>query len=133
MDRNWPSIIKINQQRLFAYVVLVLVLVGSCPIKASIKSLIGIPVNTEQSAPKSTHAFQVSGTDKCAAVQTNEVKIFQTNSSSASGLLPVAFFIFAFICALGFPLTKEQLHPSYGNLKIPAALPVFLQHRRLII
>lgn len=133
MDRNWPDIVKINQRKFFASLVLVFVLIGSCPIKMSIKNLIGIPVNTEQSTSKSMYALQVTSTEKCADGEINKVKVLQTNSSSTGGLLPVAFFTLTFIYALGFPLTNERLHPGYGNLKIPAALPVFLQYRRLII
>lgn len=133
MVRTLPNCIKNNQQKFFASLVLFFVLIGSCPIKTSIRNLIGIPVNTEQSTPKSMHALQVTSTEKCADGEINKVKILQTNSSSTGGLLPVAFFMFTFIYALGFPLAREQSHPQYGNLKIPGTLPVFLQYRRLII
>jgi len=131
MSRMWPNMIKDHGQKIFACVALVFVLIGSCPVKASIKNLIGIPVNTEQSAPKSMHAFQVNTAEKCAAAETTEVKILQTDSSGTSALLLAVFFTLIFSCLPGFPLTKTQLHP--GNRKIPSALPVFLRYRRLLI
>ncbi|HWK98501.1 MAG TPA: hypothetical protein VNQ55_01075 [Parapedobacter sp.] len=60
-------------------------------MKASIRNLIGIPVNTEQSAPKSMQAAQVTNAGKCAAAETTEVKILQTDSSGTSGLLLAVF------------------------------------------
>jgi len=109
------------------------VLLSSCPIKSGIKSLVGIPTNTEQGVPKKSSLFSAgNGTEKCVS-ETSDTKISQTVSSSTQDVLPAVLLTAAFVFLLGYTLCKQQPHPLYGSLKIPGTLPIFLQYRKLII
>ncbi len=125
MSRIW--------HKFFVCVTVALVLLGSCPVKASIKNLMGIPVNKEQRAPQNHIIFQVTGVEKCADVKIAATKIVQINSTGIGTLLPTAALALIFNRLPSFVLTDAQPHPHYGHLKIPGALPVFLQCRSLII
>src|SRR5690606_3860069 len=133
MDRIWMHTIKRHQRKFFAYVLGIFILMGSCPVKSGIKSLMGIPVNAEQRVPKNHTVPQVTGAEKCASTEVTATKIIQTNPRNTGGWLPMAFLILVFIRLPEVRLTRTQLHPRYGSLKIPGPLPVFLRCRRLII
>lgn len=132
MDRLMLNIIKNYSRYLAVFVMVVFVLLTSCPVKSSIKGLAGVPVNTEQQAAKKNNPLYGQEIEKCADSQTTETSIIQT-FSHASDLLPVVLFAVTFIFLFGYTFSREQTHPRYSNLKIPGSLPIFLQYRRLII
>ena len=112
---------------------MVLVLLTSCSIKNGLKFLSGFQVNTEQSLGKKASLFSENGLEKCyQSVATISTKISQEISSNANDL-PAVIFTVTFLFLFGYTLSKEQLHPLYGNSKISGTLPIFLQYRKLII
>lgn len=133
MDRTLRIRITINQQKISACVVLVCLLVGFCPIRAGIKNLIGIPVNTEQSVPKNIQVF-LFGVEKCWTGEATEMKVCLTHATHSSRSLLVVFLVLPFICLPGFLLgVAKSYSRRYGSLKIPGRLPFFIQYRKLII
>ncbi|MGV3761897.1 hypothetical protein [Parapedobacter sp.] len=94
--------------------------------------MIGVPVNTAQSVPKSSHVFQVNGAGKCPAGETVAAKIIQTHSSGTDCLLPAVFFTLIFVYRLGYLVANDGPQANFKRLKIPR-VPIFLRYRRLII
>ncbi len=133
MDRIMIHITKKYGKYLAVIASVVFVLLTSCPVKSSIKSLAGTPVNTEQQSAKKNNSLVVNGMEKCANVQVTDAKISQPTSTNTSDLLPVALLAVTFILLFGYRHIYVQVHPRYSNLKIPGRLPIFLQFRKLII
>src|SRR5690606_39043497 len=104
----------------------------SCSVKSSIKSLTGIPINTEKGLVKKSNAFG-SGSEKCIIGETIDTKIAQTAPFRPNNLLPISILAATSLFLLGYALAKAQTHPLYGNLKISGTLPLFLQHQKFII
>lgn len=134
MDRTLVNIARNFQQYSLVLVAIVFVLLTSCPVKSGIKSLVGLPVNTEQEVPKGKHDFVGgSNAEKCVIGQTNDTTISNNTASHANSLLPAVFLIIAFLSLPIITSDKEQSHPLYGNIKIRGTLPIFIQYRKLII
>ncbi|PPL04339.1 hypothetical protein [Parapedobacter indicus] len=121
------------QRYFLVFAALLLVQLTSCPIKSSIKTLIGIPIHTEQQTAKGNLIFQGSGLEKCGNGKTVDTQVFRIRFSTVNNLLPVALLTADFLRSFGDPRFKEQPHPFYGNLRISGTLPIFLQYRKLII
>lgn len=132
MNRTVPYNSRTYQRYLFVFAAMVFVLFSSCPIKSSIKSLAGIPANTEQGLAKKSNPFSGNGAEKCIG-ENSDTKIAQTVSLNTNDLLPAVLLTAAFVFLLGYTLSKEQPHLLYGNLKISSTLPIFLQYRKLVI
>lgn len=130
MDWTLSNTKKYTQRCLFVCIVVVLVLLTSCPVKSSIKSLAGIPANTEQGLVKKN---DVVGSERCVVGETADTKISQTSSFQTNDWLPIAVLSVTFLFLLGYTICNEQSHPLYGSLKIPGTLPIFLQYQKLII
>lgn len=133
MDRNLPNITKKHLRQLVVFAAAVLIVLMSCAVKSSIKSLVGIPVNTEKGVAKSNQHFFGSASETCVIGETTDTTIFQTTSLNANDLLPAVILTVTFLFLLGFRPFKKQSHPLYGNLKIPGTLPLFLLYRKLIV
>lgn len=116
-------------------VIMLLVLLSSCAVKTSIKSLVGFPAKTEQSFPKGNLNFSASTFQKCAQLIDVDTSSIQKSSFKASDLLPAVVFMAAFLLLPGFTaVKKENRHPLYdGSGKIGSALPLFLEYRKLIL
>lgn len=132
MNRTLPNIAKNHLRQLFVVTAAVLIVLMSCSVKSSIKSLMGIPVNTEQGLTQSNHSFFGNASETCVNGDTTEAKISNKSSSNADDLLPV-FITASFFFLPGLTPGKEQSHPLYGNLKIPSKLPLFLLYQKLIV
>lgn len=130
MDWTLSNTKKYTQRCLFVCIVVVLVLLTSCPVKSSIKSLAGIPANTEQGLVKKN---DVVGSERCVVGETADTKISPTTSFQTNDWLPIAILAVTFLFLLGYTRCNEQSHPLYGSLKIPGTLPIFLQYQKLII
>lgn len=130
MDWTLSNTKKYTQRCLFVCIVVVLVLLTSCPVKSSIKSLAGIPANTEQGLVKKN---DVVGSERCVVAETADTKISPTTSFQTNDWLPIAILSVTFLFLLGYTRCNEQSHPLYGSLKIPGTLPIFLQYQKLII
>ena len=133
MNRTSPDITKNHLRQLFAFAAAILIILTSCSVKSSIKSMAGIPVNTEQGLAKNNHGFIGAGSETCLNGETTDTKISQTASFNTITLLPAVILTAAFLFLFGYTPRKEKLHPLYGNLKIPSTLPLFLLYRKLLV
>jgi hypothetical protein len=131
MNRTFPNIPKKTLRYIFVFAAMVLVLLSSCPVKSSLRTLAGFPVKTEQGVTKGNHTFFAS--ERCVNTPTTETSVSQTVSADTNNLLPVVLFTAAFLFLPGYALCREQSRTLYGNIRIPGTLPIFLQHRKLII
>ncbi|MEH6307214.1 hypothetical protein RYH73_16320 [Olivibacter sp. CPCC 100613] len=122
-----------DKRYVFALIVTVMVLLTSCPIKSGIKSLMGIPVSTEQGATTSNTNFLINGGERCVNSETDQTKTSSTVSTRANDILPTVILTSIFLFLIGYTLKRKHVHPLYGNLKIPDTLPIFLRYRKLII
>ena len=132
MNRIFPNITKNHLRQLLVFAAAVLIVLTPCSVKSSIKSLTGIPVNTEQGISKHHHSFLGTASGTCVSVQLTDTKISQKASSDAIDLLPAAIKV-SFIFLAAPKLTEEQFHPLYKKLKIPGKLPLFLLYQRLMV
>lgn len=133
MNRTLSHIPKYYQRYFLVFAAIILVLLTSCPVKSSIKTLVGLPVNTEQGLPKGTVGYYGNSSEKCLTSETAEIRISNDISSDISHLSPVILFTVTFLFLLAYLLGREKSHPRYGNLKISGSLPIFLQYRKLIL
>lgn len=123
-------IAKNHRRHLAVFTAFIVVMLTSCAFKGSIKSLAGIPANTEQNQSKKTAVG--SDMDACVYGEVTDAKI-ATYSSNANDLLPVALVVTA-LFFLGFnPRAEAQLRAGHVTHRIPNPQPIFLQHRQLII
>lgn len=131
MNRTLPNITKYHQRYFFVFIAVFVLF--TCPIKSSIKDLVGIPVNTEQGFAKKSNPIFANGIDQCTSAEIADAKISQTPSFAANDLLPAIIFAVTFLFLLGFMPRKEQSHPLYGGQRIPKTLPLFLLYQKLIV
>ena len=132
MDGTSSDIHLKNRRYFFVFVAMAFVLLTSCPIKKSIRSLAGIPVNTEQSVAKSS-SLLASATEQCTGSEIGDTKIVRAFSFNANDVLPAVAVAAVFLFLRHYAPGNEPSHPRYGNLKIPGALPIFLRYRKLLI
>jgi hypothetical protein len=132
MDRILPNITKNNLRQLFIFAAAFLIVLTSCSLKSSIKSLAGIPTNTEQGVAKNNQSLFGSTSETCLKGEITDAQVSQTSSLSANDFLPVVILT-TFFFLLGFTPCKKQSHPLYGSLKIPGSLPLFLLYKKLIV
>ncbi|HLU90827.1 MAG TPA: hypothetical protein VKZ51_13395 [Cyclobacteriaceae bacterium] len=133
MGRTFPNITKKHFRQLAAFAAAMLIVLMSCSVKSSIKSLVGIPVNTEQGVGKKHHGFFGSASETCVLGETADIKFSQAASYSANDLLPAVLLTATFLFLFENTVDKGQSHPLYGSLKIPGSLPLFLLYRKLIV
>lgn len=135
MSKTIPNIANNFQRYLFVVATVFLVLFSSCAVKASVKTLAGIPTKTEQGLPKANHNVPVSSVERCTVVMASDMQVVQKSSSNTNDLLPVVLFTASFLFLLGLrPVSKENKHPLYsGSSKIRSSIPIFLEYRKLII
>ncbi len=133
MNRTLTNSSKKFMRCVFVFAAMVFILLSSCPVKSSIKTLIGFPVKTEQGAAKGNHTFFGNNIERCVNSETTETSVSQIVSVNANNLLPAILFTAAFLFLIGYTLCKEQSHLRYGSTKISGALPIFLRYRKLII
>lgn len=111
---------------------MVFILLTSCPVKRSIRSLVDLPVHTEQGIAKGNYGLPGNGVEKCISGETDETEILSTTSLTGNHLLPPTTLTAVF----GFPIAGmqgEQVYPLNENIQITGTLPIFLRHRKLII
>jgi len=124
-------ITKNRQRHLAVFIAVIVLMLTSCAIKGSIKSLAGIPVNTEQGQSKKT--VVASGTDACVYGEVTDAKI-STYSFNTNDLLPVALVATALFFLFGYDaLASVPSYAGYDTRKIHSSLPIFIQYRQLII
>lgn len=132
MNRITLHIPENYRRYFFVFVVTFFVLLTSCPVKTSIKTLVGLPSNIEQGL-KANHSFLGTSFEKCINSESEDISVSQKGSFHANELIPVVLFTVAFLFLFCDNVGQAQSHPLYGNSKIPGSLPIFLQYRKLII
>lgn len=134
MDRTTPYLVKNYQRYVAALAVFVLVLLTSCPVKNSLKSLAGIPVNTEQGSAKKNSPLLGNSLEICIQSDITDAKISPTTSSSTNDLLPAVLIltVLSFLFR-GYISDEEPSKVGYRTQSISPTLPIFLRHRQLII
>lgn len=128
--------ISMNYKGLFViFASLLLVLLTSCPVKSSLKTLVGIPIKTEHQLPQGKAGFSLHHGQQCSVASASEVQIVQTDQKSINELLPIVVYVASFLILLSFPTQrKESKHPVYsGSSKITNSIPLFLAYRKLIL
>lgn len=135
MNSIIPNIFEYCKRSLLVFAAMLLVLLSSCAIKTSIKTLAGAPVKTERGMPKGSQSFSTNSAEKCAQLDVFDTQIVQKNSFNANDLLPAVILTAAFLFLFSFrPLSKENKHPLYsGSGKIRSSIPLFLEYQKLII
>lgn len=135
MSKTIPNIVNNFQRYLFVFATAFLVLFSSCAVKASVKTLAGIPTKTEQGLPKANHNAPVSSVERCTVITASDMQVAQKSSFNANDLLPVVIFTATFLFLFGLrPVSKESKHPLYSSSgKIRSSIPIFLEYRKLII
>ncbi|WP_437362716.1 hypothetical protein [Olivibacter jilunii] len=130
-----PNILEYCKRSFLVFAAMLLVLLSSCAVKTSIKTLTGTPVKTERGIPKGSQSFSTNSVEKCAQLGVSDTQIVQKNSFNANDLLPAVIFTAAFLFLFGLrPVSKESKHPLYsGSGKIRSSIPIFLEYRKLII
>ncbi|MBW3518078.1 hypothetical protein [Flavobacterium sp. NKUCC04_CG] len=119
----------------YVIAVILMVLLTSCPVKGNIKTLTGLPINTEQGFPKGSKHTSTIAVEKCAEFQTEDTTIIQKFSLADNDVLPLLIFTVAVFFVFNFRLeNKEDKHPVYSDSgKIQTAIPLFLEYKKLII
>lgn len=135
MNRTILNISTNCKRHFFVFAAMLLVLLTSCAIKGSIKTLVGIPANTERGLPKDNQNFSVNTIDKCAEFEVADTQIVQKVSFKANDLIPVLLFTATLLFLFSFrTVSKEHTHPIYrGSSKIRSSIPLFLEYRKLLI
>lgn len=135
MNRTIPNILENCKRHFLVFAAMLLILLSSCAVKTSIKTLTGTPVNTERGVPKGSHNYSTNTIEKCAQFDASDTQIVQKFSFNANDLLPAVIFTAAFLFLLGLrPVSKVSKHPLYsGSSKIRGSIPIFLEYRKLII
>lgn len=135
MNRTAPDILSNCKRYFLVFAAMLLVFLTSCAVKTSIEDLVGIPLKTERSLPKTNHNPSINTLEKCDQLNVEDTQIVQKNSFKANDLLPAVIFTVAFLFLFGFrPVNKETKHPLYsGSGKIRNSIPIFLECRKLII
>lgn len=131
MNRTLSHIPKYSQRYFFVFAVIILIMF-SCPIKSSIKTLVGIPTNTERTLNLNNNTIY-SSLEKCENSETANSKVSQEISFKTISLLPAVLLAVTFPFLLGSIQIKQLSHPLYKRLKISGTLPIFLEYQKLII
>ncbi|HLV52133.1 MAG TPA: hypothetical protein VKY44_09290, partial [Flavobacterium sp.] len=87
MSKTIPNIVNNFQRYLFVFATAFLVLFSSCAVKASVKTLAGIPTKTERGVPKGNQNFSTNTLEKCAQFDASDTQIVQKVSFNANDLL----------------------------------------------
>ena len=132
MNRTVPYIFKNYLRQSLVFAAAILIVLTSCSIKSSIKSLLGVPAHTEQHVSKKNGKFFGSTSETCVIGEPGDTKISQA-ASLGTNLLPALFLAAAFLFPLAIAPQKEPSHPLFGNFKIRLNLPLFLLYRKLIL
>lgn len=120
-------------RHLFAIAAILLLLLSSCPIKFNIKSLSATPVETELSSGKKVNLYSTPNQPasiQCAAIETTVTGFSNTLVSDSLFAL-----IFTTIIPFLFPFQgdKKILSLFFRGSNSGEAVPIYLQHRTLII
>lgn len=129
MYRTLSNSIRNYQQYLLVPALMVLLLLSSCPVKASIKRLAAEPIPTEQRS--SAQANMQSGHVERCALSELAAQPVQSSSSQAFKLIPALLFAAVAFLFFGPFYGKTNTQPLYGRKRTPPPIPLYLQYRKL--
>lgn len=132
MNKAIPHITNNFKRYLLVFASFLLVLLTSCSVKTSIKTLIGIPLQSEHRVPKGNSGFTVTAVEKCAPSDSIDAQTLQKSSTHTNDLLPTVIYTVAFLFLLGLrPVSEKIKHPLYsGSGKIRNSIPIFLEYQK---
>ncbi|WP_312136707.1 hypothetical protein [Sphingobacterium sp.] len=126
LTRSFPKLIMLMAVMLF-------VLLTSCPIKSSIKSLAGFPVNTEQGAAKKNSYTSRVLVEQCSVFESSLTQQVSKLSPDAKQMIPMMLFAVAFLFLLAISDRTTKSHYSNGDFPNSGPIPIFLKYRKLLI
>lgn len=135
MKRNIFHISNTFQRYLFVFATVLLVLFSSCVLKASVKTLAGIPTKTEQGIAKGHSNFPANTVEECTLLSEADMQAVQNSSFNSTNLLPAVIVTFVFLFSFGIRhSSKVSKHPTYiRSEKIPSCVPIFLEYQKLLV
>lgn len=112
-----------------------LILVTPCSVKSQIKSIVGLPAQTENNAVNKTNSkTSLTSTDTCVVINDSEVHALSSVlSQKTSDVLPVFLFALSVVCFFTLRIHQKNTSSTYEKLRIIPTLPLFMQYRQLII
>ena len=121
----------------FGLAAVLFILLSSCGVKASVKDILGVQQSTKKEDFKRTdHSFLITESADCGQDQAGKDLVIQNPELKLPSQAIVAVLLATVIPVL-FDLdqiTSSPLHPLYGDSsRIRYSLPIFIQHKRLII
>jgi len=134
MSKIIPNTSMNYQRYLFVFAATLLVLLTSCTVKSSIRTLAGFPAKPAHSLPKGHKNLSVNSLEKCVSFEAADAQNVQ-KISNANDLLPVVLLTAALFFLFSFrTVSQEHIHPLYsGSTKIRNSIPLFLEYRKLLI
>ncbi|WP_144036479.1 hypothetical protein [Sphingobacterium psychroaquaticum] len=127
-------IIHMNPGRRFILLIAAVfcLLLSSCPIKSVLKSMAGMPPNTERTTNRTN--IRVEAPPICSVSVSSEIGTGQQIGMHQANFMPAAVLTVLFLLVFAFVVPRaDKEHPGYSNLKIGGFLPIFLQTRKLIL
>lgn len=114
------------------------IVLSSCAIKSSIKSLLGIDFAQEQrhpgTAPAGNASVSASLLDCQYNTSTKDLTFQKADSNNLTKIAAVLLFAVVLSFIYGSQLLNiKNTHPRYNSAEITGSLPLFLQQRKLII
>lgn len=112
-----------------------LILVTPCSVKSQIKSIAGLPTQTENNAVNKTNSkSSLTSSDTCVITNDSEVHASSNVlSQKTSDVLPVFLFALSVVCFFTLRIHQNKTSSTYEKLRIIPTLPLFMQYRQLII
>lgn len=133
MDKKAIYLTRSFPQLMMLMAVMLFVLLTSCPIKSSIKSLAGFPVNTEQgAAKKNSHTFRAL-VEQCSVFENSLTQQAGKLSPDAKQMMPIMLFAVSFLFLLAITDRTAKSHYSDGDFPTSGRIPIFLKYRKLLI
>lgn len=109
------------------------VLLSSCPLRSSLKSLAGIPVSSKQSSSKVDQALVQLPLTQCISVDMSTIQQTVKVTATSKQLNPAMLLMTGlfFFSAVLFQLNRSL--QTYQSEKYFNSLPIFLRYRKLLI
>lgn len=133
MNKTFSQIFKNFQRCFFVLVVMVFVLLTSCPVKNYINKLVNTLPDAEQNVTNDNDKSTGNTSKPCANAKTANTEIPKTISFSTNDFPPALVLITTILFVPSYKFDKVEDHLLYENLSIPQTIPIFLKYRKVII
>lgn len=135
MRSNKRYLNTIKWRPIIGIIAILCIVLSSCAVKASIKSHLGFQQTTAQknALNKQGNTFISSVIDCCFDTEVKALNL-QLPDVKFGGTSIAILAVFTFSFLFGFSFLQKQIeNPLYNSDQITGSLPIFLQHRKLII